>query len=613
MTVHAVRHRLKPALLACAASFALVGFAHPALSQDTQTPNGQTMVDPRLFAEQLVAEGILTREQADRMIARSTVPVPPQSAQALPPIAAGVAPDGAQIVPHVPQVVRDQIVQQVRAELGSQAQAEGWSKPGETPEWTRRIQLYGDVRMRGEGRFYDDGNADIFTNYGAVNQGDPQNINDATPGWIAPPFTNTLEDRRRFDLRARLGVRAQITDWVSADIRVATGNDSSPVSTNQTLGGGDGTGKYQLWLDRASIRLTPIKDVNIEFGRFANPFWTGDLMFDNDMNFDGVAISGSGAVNDSLRLFGTAGAFPVFNTDLNFGSRNAPVDSATTGPYKSQDKYLFAAQAGVEFMPTDQIGVRLAGGYFRYDNVEGKLSAPCQYYELVCSTDATRPAFQQFGNTMFPIRNVVADPLNPVTSVENQYFGLASQFEILHIRGAIDYKPSDSFGVRLEGDFVKNLAWDQQQLRGNLIPNVGWDGRAVNNLGPDIRVPDLSTANPDDTKSAPGRYEGGDIGWQARLSVGSVLNLNWQGDWTAKAGDWNAFVSYRHLESDAILDAFADSDFHIGGTNNKGWQIGGNYAIAPNTIIGLRWLSAEEIADAPFSVDRGFIDIMTRF
>src|SRR3546814_8232842 len=89
------------------------------------------------------------------------------------------------LVPYVPHVVRDQIVQQVRAELGTQAATEGWSKPGETPEWTRRIQLYGDVRMRGEARMYDKNNGDIFTNYGAINHGDPQNINDVTPGWIA--------------------------------------------------------------------------------------------------------------------------------------------------------------------------------------------------------------------------------------------------------------------------------------------------------------------------------------------------------------------------------------------------------------------------------------------
>lgn len=595
MTDRSFRHRLKPALLACAAGATML--ASPALGQGHR-------VDGEKILELLVARGLITKTDADGIIAQAEVTPPVQQAQAAPPVpAAGVAADGTQTVAYVPQVVREQIVAQVRQELAGQAQAEGWAKPGETPEWTRRIQVYGDIRMRGEGRFYDGGNGDVFTDYGAVNHGAPQNINGDTPGWIAPPFINTLEDRQRFRLRARLGVKAQVADWVSADIRIATGADNSPVSTNQTLGADTGTGKYQLWLDRASIRLTPVAGVAVDIGRFANPFWTGDMMFDNDMNFDGFAVSGSGNLGGRVRLFGTAGAFPVFNTDLNFGSRNAPVDSASSGPYKSQDKYLFAAQAGVDLKATDQVSVRLAGAYFHYSNAAGKTSAPCQYYELVCSTDATRPAFQQFGNTVFPIRNIVADPLNPVGSPENQYFGLASKFEMLHLRGSIDYRPSNAFGVRLEGDFVKNLGWNRSVVA----------ARAVNNLGADVQVPDLTTADPNDLTAAPGPYTGGDMGWQARLSVGSVLNLNWQGDWTAKTGDWNAFVGYRRLESDAILDAFADSDFHIGGTNNKGWQIGGNYAVANNTIVGLRWLSAEEVADAPFSVDRGFIDLMTRF
>lgn len=98
--------------------------------------------------------------------------------------------------------------------------------------------------------------------------------------------------RRRF---SAVGVKAQIADWISADIRIATGSDNSPVSTNQTLGADTGTGKYQLWLDRASIHLTPVDGVALDVGRFANPFWTGEMMFDNDMNFDGFAVSGNRA------------------------------------------------------------------------------------------------------------------------------------------------------------------------------------------------------------------------------------------------------------------------------------------------------------------------------
>lgn len=588
MTIHTAR-RLKPMLLACVAGASLL--ASPALAQQ---------VDANRLLELMVAKGLVTQAEADAMIAEaSTAPAP---VQALPPVPAGGVVDGVQTIPYVPAVVREQIVAQVRQELGGQAQAEGWARPGETPEWTRRIQVYGDVRVRGEGRFYDEGNADIFTDYAAINQGDPQNINDGTPGWMAPAFLNTLEDRQRLDLRARLGVRVQIADWVSADVRVATGSNASPVSANQTLGA-DGPGKYQLWLDRASIRLTPADGVAVDLGRFANPFRTSDLIFDNDLNFDGAAVSADHALGERLSVFGTAGAFAVFNTDLNFGSRNAPVEGGSSGPYESQDKYLFAVQGGAGFKATGTLSATFAAGYFHYQNLRGKVSAPCQFYEVVCSTDATRPAFQQFGNTLFPIRNVVADPLNPTTSPENQYFGLASDFRILHLRAALDYRRSERFGLRLEGDYVRNLGWDRSEIA----------AVAVNNLGPDIQVPNPITPNPDDTMAVDGPYDGGDTGWQAKLTLGSVLNLNGQGDWEGQRGDWNAYVGYRRLESDAAVDAFADSDFHIGGTNNKGWQIGGAYVFAPNTLIGARWMSAEEIADAPFSVDRLFIDLMTRF
>lgn len=596
--------RLKAALMACAAGATLL--ASPALAQERR-------VDGEKILQLLVAKGVISQSDADTIVAQAEVvePTPPRT----PVPQAGVAADGTQTVTYVSPVVREQIAQQVRAELGTQAQAEGWSKPGETPEWTRRIQLYGDVRVRGELRRYDKDNGDIFWDYAKLNHGDPFNINDGSgEAYIGAPYVNTLENRNRFRLRARLGVKAQITDWISADVRLATGADNGPVSTNQTLGA-DGTGKYQLWLDRASIRLTPVKDVAIDLGRFANPFWSSDLMFDNDMNFDGVAVSASAPVNDSFRVFGTAGAFPIFNTDLNFGSQNARVeDDVPRGrPYPSQDKYLFAAQAGVEFKPAEQIGVKLAGAYYHFDNVQGKLSDSCYWYELVCSTDAMRPAFQQFGNTMTPLRTIVPNPINPDLSPEPQYFGYASKFEILHVRGQLDYRTASGFGVRLEGDYVRNLGWDGKAIRGNLVDGQGWVGTGLNNLGPDIMVPAPTTENPDRTIAKPGRYEGGNEGWQARLTVGTVMNLNLLGDWQAKRGDWNAYVAYRRLESDAVLDAFADSDFHIGGTNNRGWQIGGNYGIAKNTIIGLRWLSAEEIASAPFSVDRGFIDLMTRF
>ncbi len=570
-----VRPGLKPILLACVAGVSLL--ASPALAQS---------VDSTRLLQLMVAKGLVSQAEADALIAEASVARP-----ALPPVPpAGVA-DGVQTIPYVPAVVRDQIKAELRAELGQQAQAEGWSRPGETPEWTRRLSLSGDLRVRGEGVFMDDGNADIFEDFGAINAGDPQNINDKTPGYVGPPYLNTRENRQRARIRARLGLHARIDDWISADLRLATGNDSSPISTNQTLGGAEGFGKYQIWLDRASLRLTPVKGLNLDIGRFANPFWTSEILFDDDLNFDGVAVSGQRNLGERFAVFGAAGAFPIFNTSLDFGSRNAPEGKG--GPYESKDKYLLAGQLGLDWQATEKFRVRLAAGYFNFDGVGGEVSRPCQYYEVVCDTDPTRPQFQQFGNTMFPIRTVVANPLDPIGSPENQYFGLVSDFEVVNLRGSVEMALGGGSRVRLDGEYVKNLGVKASRMR----------ALAVNNLGPTRTIPDPSNTN--GSLLVPGTWEGGSEGWATKLTVGKLDLID--------RGDWNLQFGYRYLESDAVVDGFNDSDFHMGGTNSKGWTAGGNYAFGKSTSIGFRWLSGEEIADAPLSVDKLFIDLQTRF
>ncbi len=582
MSQISVRNRVRPMLMACAAT--MIFMTSPAFGQ---------AVDPNKLLEIMVSKGLVSRAEADQMIAEArTSPAPVSVAVPLP--VGGVSADGVQTVPYIPQVVRDQIKAELRTELAGQAQAEGWAKPGETPEWTRRITLYGDVRVRGEGRYYDapvynnaglqiGGNYTDFVDWGRINHGDGFQANQGAPGYANPPYLNTSEDRRRFRLRARLGVKVKIDDWISADVRVATGADESPVSTNQTMGAG-GTGKYQLWLDRASIRLMPLAGLNIDLGRFSSPFWTSDLLFDNDMNFDGVAISGSGAVSDQLRLFATAGAFPVFNTSLSFGSRDA-------GAFGSTDKYLFAAQAGFELGLSKTLRARLAGGYFRYDGVEGRFSSPCRWIQDVCDTDLTRPSFQQFGNTMLALRNITPDPsVAPGASPEVQYFGLASKFEMLNVRGQLEYDVNDHIGVRLEGDYVRNLGFD----RATIAP------LALNNFAPVIG-------------KTGGHYDGGNTGWQTRLTFGRLALGLAQGDWSADRGDWSVHLGYRHLESDAVIDGFADSDFGLGGTNVKGWFAGANYAVARNSYLGVRWLSSDPVSGPQLSVDRLFVDLMTKF
>ena len=63
------------------------------------------------------------------------------------------------------------------------------------------------------------------------------------------------------------------------------------------------------------------------------------------------------------------------------------------------------------------------------------------------------------------------------------------------------------------------------------------------------------------------------------------------------------FLFANEKEADAVLDAFTDSDFHLGGTNNKGFILGAQYGLGKNTWLSARWLSSNEIRGLPLSID----------
>jgi hypothetical protein len=82
-----------------------------------------------------------------------------------------------------------------------------------------------------------------------------------------------------------------------------------------------------------------------------------------------------------------------------------------------------------------------------------------------------------------------------------------------------------------------------------------------------------------------------------------------------KLWDWNVNLTYRYLQSDAVVDAFNDADFggYLTGTNLKGYMLGGNLALSPRVWTSLRWMSADAIAGPPLSVDTIQVDINAKF
>jgi hypothetical protein len=445
------------------------------------------------------------------------------------------------------------------------------------PEWTTRVRIFGDARVRHEGIYYQDGNDNTgaFPDFNTINTGRPFDISSTQ----FSPQLNVDQDRQRLRLRIRVGMEAELGEGFAIGTRVVTGANNSPVSANQSLGftgqqQGGNFSKYPIWLDRGFLRYqygaNPNRNLTISAGRFENPFFkTSEIIWDDDIGFDGGAVAARYEVLPGVVPFMAGGAFPVFNTDLNFGT-NQPQK------FKSTDKWLYGGQFGVDWKAHKKAEMKLGAAYLYFDGVEGKLSSP--FTPLTADdagdTDNTRPTFAQKGNTYRPLRNIVPNALNDFgTRNQFQYFGLATPYEEFALSGRLDLNYFEPVQVSIFGDWVKNLAFDQEAI----------DRVAVNNRD---SIPEGKTTSP---------FVGGDTGWLIGVRFGrQLLEKRW---------DWNAGVSYRRVESDATIDGFCDSLFGMSGTNVKGVMLFGNLALSARTSLGFRWMSADEVAGPPLKVD----------
>ena len=595
-----------------ATALMLIACAVPAVAQDDSVPQGKRPTVSRdappssnatvNLINLLVKQGTLTEEQAaaltkqaddEAYIARQATRDASTKAEGAEKKATSAAdaasPPGTKRVTYVPEIVKKQLREEIRAEVMDRAHKEGWASPGKYPEWAQRIRFYGDIRTRYEGDRFPAGNGPLY-NFNAINTGSPfLEDNSNAFNQFFPPSYNTTQDRNRFRFRARLGADVELFDGFTAGLRIATGESSSPVSTNQTFGGNGGNfSKYALWLDRAFIKYQPVQDFVASVGRFDNPFWSPtDLVWYKDLGFDGFAVQAKQEIAEGFTPFFTGGAFPVFNTDLNAGLNTADL----AGPTKlaSRDKWLFGAQGGFGARIDPETTLTMAVAYYDFTNVRGRLSSPCIVYTAsdVCDTDQLRPSFAQKGNTYMRLRDVplvLPTPGFPNGSLAYQYYGLASDFRPVVASAQLDFAQFNPIHVILDAEYVWNTAFDRSAVAAVAV--------RPNNFAP---TPDGS----------PGPYNGGNQGWLARMTVGNKeIRHLW---------DWNAHVGYKYLESDAMVDAFVDSDFGLGGTNLKGYFIGGNVGLGENIWASVRWMSANNIAGLPYAVDVVQLDLNARF
>jgi hypothetical protein len=553
----------RPALTALSlAAFATLAHADERESLESLRQTTLGLIDA------LVAKGVITRDAAEAMLSQAkarAAAVTQASPGAAEPVATGKP---VQRIPYVSEATKAQIRNEVKEEVLTQARAERWGVPNATPAWVDRIKIDGDFRFRHQSDRPKSDNTPAYAYQDAFN--DPTQAMMRSPEFAAQDSylqsrASTTDDRDRERIRLRLGLTAKVADEVGVGVRLTTGNGDDRVSTNQTLG--NNFNKYQLFVDRAYVRLDPTEWLTLNAGRIPNPWFSTDMVWSENLNFDGAALTARWARPDQgFEPFATVGAFP-----LRDGL--APLRNS---------RWLYGAQLGAAWQAAERTRIKAGLALYDYKNIEGRedtdytVTSALAFVPGVSYGQYAYPqgSLGQKGNTLFETNPGGATPV----------YGLAYRFRPMVLTLSAEFTHFSPYSLLLSAEYVKNTAFSESDFR--------------------------SRAGLDFAAAQPG---GHDAGYHLKLGLGYPE--------VREQGQWLAALSYKRVGSDAVLDAFTDSDLGLGGTNVQGYTLSFAYGLYRNTSIGLRYLVSKSIdspinaynPDARFGVSTLQVDLNVRF
>ena len=431
------------------------------------------------------------------------------------------------------RILTDQEAEEVRSELNKEfTQAPAGKLKLSTP--LTELEIYGDARVRYEIR--------------NGNSGAPSTL-------VTNP--DDAQQRNRHRYRLRLGLRGTLVDDWFFGLRLET--SASARSTNVTFG--DDAGPFGKTIDpvyvgHAYLGYRGIPGLTLTAGRLPNPFITTSMVWDGDLNPEGLSQQYKKTFN------------------LSFGGGSA---AASTGDYSKDGKGTVAAASISE--PTRMtIDVFANFGQFVYDdnNPENPLGAPTVSggrrvpendaylfgYQAGAKINFTKTTYFQFAPTFYhysgngndfntfysgdPSFRTTATP--PVTVARNQV-GINS-LAIFNMPAEFGFTLFETLPFRIFGDFAVNL-------------------------------------DAEDRAAAAGRPDEDDerYAYQVGVGVGRIR---------AKR-DWQVNVFWQHAEQFALDPNLVDSDIFDSRLNMEGVAIQAGYALSDAVTFNLTYAYGEQI------------------
>ncbi|MDQ3314666.1 MAG: putative porin, partial [Verrucomicrobiota bacterium] len=268
------------------------------------------------------------------------------------------------------KIITDQEAEEIRGELTKEFSGTPAGKLKLSTPVTE-LELYGDARVRYEIR--------------NGNSGPPSTL-------VTNP--NDAQQRNRARYRLRLGLRGTLLDDWFFGLRLET--STSPRSTNVTFGDDSGPfGKTSdgAFVGQAYLGYKGIRDVTLTVGRMPNPFITSSMVWDGDINPEGLAEQykhtfnlsyGGGTAAASAESYskdGKGGAASAITSEphkmsidvfANFGqfvyddvNPENPIGPRSNG-VPNTDAYMLGWQVGAKFNFTKDMYLRIAPTLYNY-------------------------------------------------------------------------------------------------------------------------------------------------------------------------------------------------------------------------------------------------------
>ncbi len=148
---------------------------------------------------------------------------------------------------------------------------------------------------------------------------------------------NNVYNQHRGRYRLRFFVDAKVNEKVYTGFGFASGSSADPRSTNQTFD--SNFSKKSLWIDYVFMEYNANDWLAFTAGRNKNPLWTtNDMLWDGDINPEGISARVTAPVNQNWQFFANAGYFAL---------------SEVAGD--PQDSGLLFAQPGVSWRDSDGV------------------------------------------------------------------------------------------------------------------------------------------------------------------------------------------------------------------------------------------------------------------